>query len=152
MTLEERIRENFTKALKARDERMVSALRLLLTSLKNQAIAKRGALEENEVLAVLQREAKRRREAMEVYRQGGSNERVQQEQQELTILQAYLPEQLSEEEIQSVIQEVIDQTHPTGPSDFGRVMGVVMKQLKGKAEGQRVQAAVQQALARLAQP
>ena len=151
MTLEERIRENFTRALKARDERTVSALRLLLTSLKNQAIAKRGALEESDVLEVLQREAKHRREAMELYRQGDRGERAQQEEQELTIIQEYLPEQLSEEKLHSIVQEVIGQTQPAGPSDFGRVMGLAMKQLKGKVEGQRVQAAVKEALARLTQ-
>ncbi len=148
-TLETRIKQEYTQALKARDTATVSTLRLLLTSLKNEQIAKRRALTEDEEVQVLQREAKRRREAITVYQQGGSADRAAVEQTELEVITRYLPEQMDAGAIAATVAQIVGKTGATGPADFGRVMGLAMQELKGKADGAAVRTCVKTALEQL---
>lgn len=149
-TLETRIKQEYTHALKARDTATVSTLRLLLTSIKNEHIARRHPLTEEEEIQVLQREAKRRREAIAVYQQGGSADRAAVEQTELDVITRYLPEQMDAAAIAAVVKQIISKTGATGPADFGRVMGLAMQELKSKADGVAVRTCVKTALEQLA--
>lgn len=143
---ETRIQQDVTQAMKARDEQTVATLRLVLTSMKNEQIAQRRPLIDDEIVQILQREVKRRREAAALYTQGANHERARAEEQEITILQRYLPEQLDEGAITKVVRESITKSGASSPADFGRVMGVVMGQLKGKADGAQVQAILKREL------
>lgn len=150
MDIATRIQEDLKSAMKQRERIAVSTLRLLSAALKNEAIAKRGELEEADILRVLQREVKRRKEAIESYKAAGSRERVEQETAELAVLQRYLPEQLDLAAIEGVIHSLIQETGATGPQDFGNVMKRAMQQLQGKADGRMVQEAVKRLLQTLA--
>lgn len=139
MDIVTRIQEDLKSAMKQREQITVSTLRLLSAALKNEAIAKRGELVEADELRVLQREVKRRKEAIESYTAAGSSDRVEKETAELAVLQRYLPEQLDSTAIEGVIRTVIQETGAKGPQDFGTVMKRAMQQLQGKADGRMVQ-------------
>lgn len=139
MDIVTRIQEDLKSAMKQREQIAVSTLRLLSAALKNEAIAKRGDLVEADELRVLQREVKRRKEAIESYTAAGSRDRAEKETAELAVLQRYLPEQLDPTAIEGVIQTVIQETGAKGPQDFGTVMKRAMQQLQGKADGRMVQ-------------
>lgn len=143
----ERINNDFKEALKARDEIKVSTLRLLKSGLENERIAlKVKQLDDSKVVEVIGREAKKRREAIELYKRGGRDELAEKEEKELTILENYLPEQLSYDKIKEVINRVIKETGAEGMGDFGKVMGVVMREVKGRAEGNEVPGLVKEML------
>lgn len=130
-----RIEEELKAALKAGDALRLSVLRLLLTSLHNLEIDKQAELTKEDIVAVVQREAKRRREAIESYRAAGQAERQGQEERELALLEAYLPEQLSDEELERIVREIVA-ANPELPE--GALIGKAMQVLKGKADGSRV--------------
>ena len=145
--LEERIQGDFRNALKQRKEVVVSTLRLLLTALKNELIARRNEpLTDDDALRVLQREAKKRKEAIALYRQGGNEAQAKKEEEELAVSKAYRPAQLSEEEVRTTVRAVCDEAHASGPGDFGVIMGKAMAVLKGKADGTMVNAIVKETL------
>jgi uncharacterized protein YqeY len=116
----------------------LSTIRLLLSEIKNAEILKKGALSDDEVVDVIQRQVKRRKEAIEQYRKGGREDLAEKEEKEATILSSYLPEQLSDEEIIDLIKEAIKETGATSVKDTGRVMGTLMPKVRGKADGKRV--------------
>jgi uncharacterized protein YqeY len=147
MTLCARIQEDLKVALKQRDRTVVSTLRLLSASLKNESIAKRAELSDQDALKVVQRETKKRKEAIALYMQGGSEERVKQETAEMEILERYMPRQLDAKDLAGVVNRVIQESGATGPGDFGKVMKQVMQQVQGAADGRTVQEIVKQALA-----
>lgn len=139
MTCEEEVRANLLKAAKENDSLTRETLRGLLATAQNAAIAKRGkggedTLTEEEFVAVVSREVKKRKEAIEVYGEAGRDELKEKESKELSILEEYLPPQLSEEEIQKKVEEIIQRLSPVSQKDFGKVMGEIMKELKGKAD------------------
>ena len=150
MDIATRIQEDLKSAMKQRETVAVSTLRLLSAALKNETIAKRSELGEADILRVLQREVKRRKEAIESYTAAGSRERVEQESAELTVLQRYLPEQLDPAAIEKVVQSLIHETGAQGSKDFGTVMKQAMQQLQGKADGRMVQETVKRLLQTLA--
>ena len=133
----ERIKEDLGRALKSRASAERDTLRYLLSAVHNAEIDKgRGAsLTEEELIALLQKQAKQRRESIEAYQKGGRTDLVEKERQELEIIQAYLPEQLSEEQIRQLVEEVIVEVDASGPQDIGKVMGAVMAKVKGRADG-----------------
>lgn len=145
-SLLDRIQSDLQRALKERNKQIVGTLRLLSAALKNESIAKRRELTDAETVQVLRREAKRRREAMAAYEAGGSTERAEAEKAELGILTAYLPEQLDAQGIETVVRTILQEVGAAGPNDFGRVMGVVMKQVQGRADGRLVQETVKRLL------
>lgn len=134
------------EALRSKDERRKTTLRLALAAIHNAEIAKGKALEEGEVLAVLSKEAKQRRESAALFAEGGREDLVDQENKELEILTEYLPEQLSEAEIEARVREVIDEVGATSAAQMGDVMRVLMPQMKGKADGQLVSTIVKRIL------
>lgn len=134
------------RSMKAKDGNRVSVLRFLLSSIQNREIEKKEPLDDEEVLAEITSSAKRRRESMEAFKEGDRMDLVEKEEAELAILQEYLPEQLSPDEIRSVVQEVVQSTGAASVSDIGKVMKELMPRLRGKADGKLVNEIVQEVL------
>ncbi|MBI2984849.1 MAG: GatB/YqeY domain-containing protein [Candidatus Kerfeldbacteria bacterium] len=137
----EKIEHDYKQAFKAHQRVKIDVLRLLKSAIKNAEIAARHNLNDEEIIAVLTTEAKRRREALALYQQGGRADLAAKEQAELQELMYYLPTQYSDQELETVVKETIAELKAR-PGDFGRVMGSVMKKIKGQAEGERVSATV----------
>jgi len=160
--LKERINQDFKEAFKAKEELRVSVLRLLSSSLKNKEMDKRAKLvktvsdeaelvkqsqlEDEEVLNVIGMEAKRRKDSIEQYQNGGRPELAAQEEAELAILAAYLPEQMGEEEVRKIVVESIKESGAASAQDLGKVMKVLMSKVKGKADGGMVNKVVKEEL------
>jgi uncharacterized protein YqeY len=142
-TIEGELRE----AMKARDAERRDALRLILNALKNSEKDLQRPLSEEEELQVLQRERKRRIEAAEAFRSGGSEARAEAEERELAILEEFMPEPLAEEEIERIVDDAIAENGATSLRDMGRVMADVMPQIAGRADGSAVSQVVREKLA-----
>ena len=123
---------------KAQDVLRRDTLRFALAAVHNEEVAKRRALTDDEVVAVLGKQVKMRRESIEAFAKGGRAELVAKEQAELTILQGYLPQQLGRDEIESLAKAAIAETGASGPQDQGKAMQKLMPQLKGRADGKLV--------------
>lgn len=138
--LKDKIQQDVKTAMFARDELKTSTLRLLLSSLKNYEIEKGLNYEatDEDVLTIVGREIKKRKEAVEAYKNAGRTESAEKEQKELDILDEYQPEQMSEEEVRDIVKKAIDNTGATSMQDMGKLMGEIMPQLKGKADGNMV--------------
>ncbi len=149
MSLKEQLKSDLTAAMKAQDDVVRATLRMALTAVKDAEVAGKVAreLSEDEVRAVVAREAKKRREAAEAFRSGGATDRAERELAEAAVLDAYLPQQLSDDELAAVVREAVAATGATGPKAMGQIMKAVGPRVAGLAEGGRVAAAVRAALA-----
>ena len=125
-------------AMKAREARETAALRLALSALKSAAIDARHDLSDDEAVAVLQREARRRREAEQVYRDADRAERADQEAYERSVLERFLPAGLAPAELARLVDEAVAASGASGPRELGKVMGQLMPQVKGRADGNEV--------------
>jgi hypothetical protein len=143
----EEIEDELRDAMRARDAERRDALRLILNSLKNSEKELQRPLTEEEELQVLQRERKRRLEAAEAFRAGGREEQAAAEETELEILEEFMPEPLSEDEIEEIVDDVIAEVGATSMADLGRVMADVMPQVAGRADGSQVSQIVREKLA-----
>ncbi len=147
----EQLRSDLRDAMRAKDVPRRSTIRMLEAAIKNAEIEKRGAeLPESDVLAILQRQVKQRRESIEQFEKGGRDDLAEIERVEIAIIEQYLPRQLSREEVTERARAVIDQVGASGPGDRGKVMGMLMKELRGEADGSLVNAVVGQLLAEAA--
>lgn len=142
MTPRQQIDQDLTTSMKEGVAARTSVLRLLKASMQNEQIKLGHELSEAEVVKVLQREAKQRRDSIEQYRSGGRDDLADSEQHELDVIKAYLPDQMSEEELAGVVDAVITELGAEGLSQMGVVMGVVMKRANGRADGAAVSALV----------
>ncbi len=147
MSLIVRIQEELSKAMRDRDAERRDTLRLILSSLQSAQKELQRELQDQEELQVLQRERKRRSEAAEAFRTGGAEDRAEQEDRELAVIEEFMPEQLSEEELESIIDDVLAECGATSMRDLGRVMADVMRQVAGRAEGSQVSQLVREKLA-----
>jgi uncharacterized protein len=147
MSLIEEIDEELKDAMKARDAERRDALRLILNALKTSQKELQRPLSEEEELQVLQRERKRRVEAAEAFRSGGREEQASAEDRELEILEEFMPEPLSEDEVEEIVDDVIAEVGATSMADLGRVMADVMPQIAGRADGSQVSQIVREKLA-----
>jgi uncharacterized protein len=147
--LKDRLREDLTAAMKARDGVRTRTLRMALTSVTKEEVAGESAreLSDDEVIGVLTREAKRRREAADAFSAAGREEQAAAERAEGAVLDAYLPAQLSDEEIATTVAAVIDETGASGMAAMGQVMRAVTPRVAGRADGARVAAEVRRRLA-----
>jgi uncharacterized protein len=125
-------------AMKARESRETAALRLALSALRSAAIDARKELSDDEAVAVLQREARKRREAEQVYREAGRAERADQEAYERSVLERFLPAALDPAELARLVDEAVASSGASGPRELGKVMGRLMPQVKGRADGNEV--------------
>jgi uncharacterized protein YqeY len=148
-TLKEQLRADLTTSMKARDEIRTRTLRMALTSVSNAEVSGKSArdLTDDEVLKILGREAKRRREAAAAFAEAGREEQAAAERAEEEILAAYLPAQLSDEELTALVAAAIAETGASGPAGIGQVMKAVTPKVAGQAEGSRVAAEVRSQLA-----
>ena len=144
--LESQIKDDLKTALKSKEELIVSVLRMLMADIKNAAIEKKEDLDDEEVTQAVTKAVKQRKDAIASYKEGGRDELADKEKKEIEILQKYLPEQLSEEEIVKVVDGVIKSTGASSAAEFGKVMGSVMSKLKGQADGQVVNKIVKEKL------
>ncbi len=132
------IKKQIIEAMKAKDEIRLSTLKLLSSALYNAQIKKREELTEEEELEIVKREAKKRKDAIEAYEKAGATERAEKEKKELKILQEYLPEELSDEELKKIVDEVVSSMGATNMQDMGKVIGAVLGKCKGQADGKKV--------------
>ena len=146
MSLQEQISAALKDAMRARDEVKMSTLRLVLTAIKKREKEARSLLEDQEVISVITTQIKQRRESIEQYRQAGREDLAQTEESELQILQGYMPEQVSEEEISNTLDEIIAEVGAASMKDMGKVMKAAMAKLAGKAEGGAINAMVKEKL------
>lgn len=143
------IQHDLTEAMRARDKVRAGSLRMALTAIANEEVAgkEHRDLGEDEVLKVVAKEAKKRREASEAYTAAGRPELAEQEEAELVVLEAYLPAQLDDAELERMAQEAVAELGVSGMAGMGQVMKVLTPRIAGRAEGGRVAAAVRSALA-----
>ena len=132
------VQQAMFSAMKARQAQETAALRLALSALRSAAIDARGDLSDDEAVAVLQREARKRREAEEVYRDAGRAERADQEAYEHSVLERFLPAGLDPAELARLVDEAVAASGASGPRELGKVMGRLMPQVKGRADGNEV--------------
>lgn len=137
--IKENIEKDFKEAFKSRDSSTFEVLKMLKASIRNEEIAnKNEGLSDGKIIELLQHEVKKRKEAAEGFEKGGNAGGAAKETAEIEVIQKYLPEQMGDEEIKGIIKGKIDQIGASSPSDIGKVMGVAMKDLKGKADGSKV--------------
>jgi uncharacterized protein YqeY len=147
MSMIARLEEELKQAMVARDQSRRDALRLILSSLRSAEKELQRPLHDDEELQVLQRERKRRLEAAEAFRGGGREEQALGEEQELAVLEEFMPAPLSEEELEEIIDDAIAEVGATSIRDLGRVMADVMPQVSGRADGSVVSQLVREKLA-----
>jgi uncharacterized protein YqeY len=150
VSLQQQITDDIKTSMKARDKQRTSALRMMLASMKNAAVAAgrgpQGELSDDEVIKLLQTETKRRREAATAFRDAGRAEQAAGEDAEAAIYEAYLPAQLSDEELGTLVNEAIAEVGADNPSQMGQVMKAVMRKVAGRADGARVSGMVKERL------
>lgn len=146
MSLQATILADYQDAMRAREADRISVLRLLRAALKSARIEARRELTDDDALAVLQRQAKQRRDSIEAYRQAGRHDLVEAESAELRILTAYLPVQLSDDELRQLAAEVVETVGATSPRDLGQVMKALLPRVQGRADGKRVSEIVRELL------
>lgn len=143
MALNDRINEDMKAAMKAKEKFTLSVLRMLRSEIKNEEIAKREKLNDEAIIQVLSRELKKRKDAAEEYRKFNRQETAADLDKEAEIILSYLPKQLSEEEITEIVKNAVEKTGAQSKKDMGKVMGAIMPELKGKADGRLVNQIVQ---------
>ncbi len=146
MSLKKRLETDAKTALKSKDRVRLGLIRVVRAQVKNAEIAKKHELSEEETIEVVVSVVKARRESLDYAVKGNRSDLVLEAEQELQILADYLPQQLSEEEIQDIVQRAIRETGAESPKDMGRVMGIIMPQVKGRADGKLVNNLVRQYL------
>ena len=147
--IRERLEEDLKSAMRARDELRRSVLRMVRSEIQNDEKAAQKALDDEGILGVVSKQVRRHRESIYEFRKGGREDLVQKEEAELDVLLAYLPAQLTPEEITALAQEIMQDVGARGPADRGKVMGKLMPQVRGKAEGTVVNQVVSQLLEQL---
>jgi uncharacterized protein YqeY len=148
MSIKETLQKDLTEAIRSRDEITSGTIRMVLTAITNEEVAGKEArvLSDEEVITVLSREAKKRREAAEAFETAGRTDKAALEKSEGEVIAKYLPAQLSEADITAIIADAIASTGAKGPADMGKVMGAIKPKIAGKADGGVVSALVKAAL------
>ena len=146
MGLQEILLNDMKAAMKSGDTTALDTLRMLRSQVNNARIAKGEELSEEEMIEVLAKDAKRRKESIEAYKQGERDDLVAQETRSLEVTASYLPEALSDDELKAVVKDVIEETGAEGMKDMGKVMGALMPRVKSRADGKLVQDMVKNSL------
>jgi hypothetical protein len=147
MALAEQIRADLTAAMKARDAAKTSTLRMLQAAIKNEQIEKGGELEDADVIAVLKRAAKQRNDSVEQYEKAGRQDLADKEKAELVVLEAYMPQQMSDDELEALVKTVIAAVGAESKKDTGKVMKEIMASHRDTVDGKKVQAVLGRLLA-----
>ncbi|KOY15676.1 MULTISPECIES: GatB/YqeY domain-containing protein [Paenibacillus] len=146
MNLSERLNEDMKQAMKSKDKFKLSNIRLIRSTIKNLEIDLKRDLDDNEVLDILSREIKQRKDALQEFDKAGREDLAANAKAEIELLSQYLPAQLTEEEIKVIVQQTIQETGASSKAEMGKVMSALMPKVKGKADGKLVNQAVQQFL------
>jgi uncharacterized protein YqeY len=146
--LRKRFSDDLKQAMKSGDTVRRDTIRLLIASVNNAEIAKQADLEESDIFGVLSKEVKRHQESIEAFKMGNRQDLVDKETAELTVLEGYLPKQMSREEVNAAAKEVIAAVGAQGPGDKGKVMKELMPRLKGRADGKEINEVVTELLGR----
>lgn len=146
MKLEEQIKNDLKEALKAGNAETRDVLRVLTSDIKNEAIKAQRELEDKDIVGVLKRGIKSRKDSIEQFISGGRADLAEKEKAEVSILEKYVPEQMSEQEVEDIVREVVDKMNPASAKNFGLVMKEVMKEIDGRADGALVSQAVKKTL------
>ena len=144
--LKEKLQNDMKEAMKAGDALRRMVLSLVLSAVKNKEIEKRSELTDEEIIDAISSEVKKRKESIESYEKGGREELAQKERDELNVLMEYMPEQMSEDEIRTEAKKAIAETGAKEIKEMGKVLGVLMPNLKGRADGQTVSRIVKEEL------
>jgi len=147
MALRERLNEDMKAAMKARDPQRLGAVRLALAAVKQREIDERVTLDDAGVIAVIEKMIKQRKDSIAQYEKAARQDLADKEKFEISVIEAYLPQQLSQAEIDAIVAEAVQSTGAKGPQDMGKVMGVVKPKLAGRADMGRVSALVKARLA-----
>lgn len=146
MNLQERLAHDLKDAMRARDQVRLLAIRSLRAAILEREKEGTGPASDDDLLAIVQKQAKQRRDAIEQYESAGRDDLAQRERDELAIIGLYLPEQLSDDDIRRVVHEIVTRSGATSMKDMGRVMGEAMTELRNRADGNRVRQVVQDLL------
>ncbi|MGG5358931.1 MULTISPECIES: GatB/YqeY domain-containing protein [unclassified Enterococcus] len=146
MSLLSRLNDDMKSAMKAKDKESLQVIRMIKSSIQNEQIKVGHDLTDDEELSVLSREMKQRRDSLREFEQAGRDDLAEKVKSEIAIVEKYMPEQLSEDDIRQIVQEAINQTGAASAKEFGKVMGAVMPKVKGKADGNLVNAIVKELL------
>ncbi|ASR40646.1 GatB/YqeY domain-containing protein [Ligilactobacillus agilis] len=146
MSLLESLQKDMVAAMKAKDKAKLSTVRMLKAAVTNEQINVGHDLTSDEEVSVLSRELKQRKDSLEEFKAAGRDQAVADLEAEIAVVESYLPEQLSVDEVKAVVEETIKAVGATSKADFGKVMGVLMPKLKGKADGKLVNATVKELL------
>jgi len=141
-----KLQDEMKAAMKSGDKERLSTIRMLISEIKKVQIDKKKELSDEEIIQILQRYAKQRKESIKQYTEAGREDLAQKEERELKIVQEFLPQQLSEEEIEKIVEEAISETRASSMKDMGKVMKVVMEKVKGRADGSLVSSIVKKKL------
>jgi len=146
VTLLTKLNDDMKAAMKNRDKESLQVIRMLKASLQNEKINLGRDLTEEEELTIISREMKQRRDSLAEFEEVGRKDLAEKTKGEIAIVEKYLPAQLSEEDLREIVKNAVEQTGASSSKDFGKVMGVVMPQVKGKADGKQVNAIVKELL------
>jgi hypothetical protein len=146
LPLKQKLMDDLKQAMRSRDKLRLSVIRLVMSAVKNTEIARRADLSDTDILGVIAKEARQRQESIEAFKEGNRHDLVAREEAELAILQEYLPEQMTREEIIAAARRVIEEVGAQGPGDKGKVMPKIIAQLKGRADGREINAVVTELL------
>jgi uncharacterized protein YqeY len=147
MSLQQRIESAMRDAMRARDARRTQTLRMAMAAAQNKRIELRRDLTDADMLDVVGKQIKQRRESIEMFRRGGREEKAADEEAEAAILAEFLPEQLSEEEVEALVRRAIADSGASSPAEMGRVMGLLVPQTKGRVDGRALSETVRRLLA-----
>ena len=150
VTLNQRLQDALTDAMRSRDELRRDTLRMAIAAVYNEQKAARRELRDDEVVNVLARELKRRQESIEAFRKGGREDRAQREEAEATVISEYMPERLRDEELTAMVRDAVREAAAESPRDMGRVMGLLVRRTRGRADGRTVSELVNRELASVA--
>lgn len=147
MSLKSKLEEDMKAAMRARDSETRDAIRYVLSAVKNAEIEKRSELTDDEEMRLLRSQVKQRQDSIEQFRNGGRDDLAEKEESQVRILEKYLPQQMSDEELDAFVQEGIAEAGADGPKDMGKVMGMLNARAEGRVDGRRLSTAVRNALA-----
>jgi uncharacterized protein YqeY len=146
VTLIDKLNDDLKQAMRGGDNIRRSVVRLVMAAIKNAEIARQTTLEDADILGIIAKEARQRQESIDAFKQGNRQDLVDREEKELAILQEYLPQQMSRDEIIEAARKIIEEVEASGPRDKGKVMPKLIAQLKGRADGREINAVVTELL------
>jgi len=146
VTLIDKLNDDLRRAMKGGDNIRRSVIRLVMAAVKNAEIARQAKLEDADILGIIAKEARQRQESIDAFKQGDRQDLVEREEKELAVLQEYLPQQMTRDEIIEAARKIIEEVEASGPRDKGKVMPRLIAQLKGRADGREINAVVTELL------